>query len=109
MELALHNLINGMYSRDLSVKVRSAIKTRNRRGQYWGGFAFYGYELSPEDKHKLVVDEEVRHIIVKIFELCIEGFSTMQIAQKLNGMNVPCPAAVSYTHLDVYKRQQYYC
>ena len=92
MELALHNLINGMYSRDLSVKVRSAIKTRNRRGQYWGGFAFYGYELSPEDKHKLVVDEEVRHIIVKIFELCIEGFSTMQIAQKLNGMNVPCPA-----------------
>lgn len=92
MELALRNLINGMYSQDLSVKVRSAIKTRNRRGQYWGGNTFYGYMLAPDDKHRLVVDEEVREIIVMIFELCVKGFSTMQIAQKLNEMDIPCPA-----------------
>lgn len=92
MELALRNLINSMYSRDLSVKVRSAIKTRNRRGLYWGGGSFYGYELAPDDKHRLVVDEEVRSVIVMIFELCVDGLSTMQIAQKLNMMEIPCPS-----------------
>ena len=92
MELALRNLINGMYSRDLSVKVRSAIKTRNRRGQYWGGNTFYGYALAPDDKHRLVVDEEVRKVIVMIFELCVEGLSTMQIAQRLNELDILCPA-----------------
>lgn len=40
LELALRNLINGLYSRDLSVKVRSANKTRSRRGEYWGGALF---------------------------------------------------------------------
>ena len=37
LELALRNLINNMYSRDLSTKVRSAFRTRNLRGEYWGG------------------------------------------------------------------------
>lgn len=92
LELALRNLINSMYSQDLSLKVRSAIKTRNRRGLYWGGSTFYGYKLDPEDKHHLVIDEEVRDVVVMIFQLCIEGLSTMQIAQKLNQMGIPCPA-----------------
>ena len=67
MELALRNLVNGMYSKDLSLKIRSAVKTRNRRGMYWGGQAFYGYRLDPADKHKLLVDEAVRATIERIF------------------------------------------
>lgn len=97
MELALRNLINGMYSKDLSVKVRSAIKTRNRRGKYWGGQTFYGYKLHPKDKHKLIVDEAVCHNIEIIFDMCISGMSTMQIAKKLNALGIPSPA--------VYKKQ----
>ncbi len=91
LELALRNLINGLYSKDLSVKVRSAIQTRNRRGQYWGGGSFYGYQLNRQDKHKLMVDEEVRPVIQQIFGLCIEGFSTAQIAQRLNEQGTPPP------------------
>ena len=68
LELALRNLINGLYSKDLSIKVRSAIKTRNRRGQYWGGGAFYGYLTDPKDKHKLIVDEDTRSVVEDIFE-----------------------------------------
>lgn len=92
IELALHNLINGMYSKDLSVKIRSAIKTRNRRGQYWGGSSFYGYLPDPQDKHRLVVDEAVRQNVELIFELCIAGMSTMQIAKHLNDLGIPSPA-----------------
>lgn len=93
VELALRNLINGLYSKDLSVKVRSAIQTRNRRGQYWGGNAFYGYRLDPEDKHKLVVDKETSPVIQRIFERCTDGLSTAQIAQELNEEGIPSPAA----------------
>ena len=93
MELALRNLVNGMYSKDLSLKIRSAVKTRNRRGLYWGGQAFYGYRLDPTDKHKLLVDESVRTTIEKIFEWCIAGNSTMEIAKRLNALKIPSPAA----------------
>ena len=55
LELALRNLINGLYSKDLSVKIKSANKTRSRRGEYWGGTAFYGYRLDPKNKHKIIV------------------------------------------------------
>ena len=92
LELALRNLINGMYSQDLSVKVRSAIRTRNKQGQYCGGYCFYGYLLDPEDKHRLIVDESVRHIIVRIFDECIGGKSLSQIAAGLNEDGVPTPS-----------------
>lgn len=91
LELALKNLINGLYSKDLSIKVRSAIKTRNRHGRYWGGGAFYGYLPSPNDKHKLIVDEEVRPVVCRIFDRCIDGLSTAQIAQELNEDEIPSP------------------
>ncbi len=91
IELALRNLINGMYSRDLSVKIRSANKTRSRRGDYWGGFAFYGYLLNPRDKHKLIVDQEVVPIILRIFQECIDGLSASQSAKGLNTDGIPSP------------------
>lgn len=93
LEIALRNLINGMYSRDLSVKSRSAIATRNRQGKYWGGFAFYGYILDPEDKHRILVDEEVRSVVQRIFYECISGYSTAEIAKRLNSDGIPSPAA----------------
>lgn len=50
MELAFRNLIYGMYSRDISMKVRSALKTRRKSGAYIGGHPFYGYQKDPQDK-----------------------------------------------------------
>lgn len=92
LDLALHNLINGLYSQDLSVKIRSAYKTRSRQGQYCGSTGFYGYIVDPADKHHLIVDEEVRPVIVKIFSLCIDGHTTAEIAQVLNKEGVPPPS-----------------
>ena len=97
MDIALRNLINGLYSADLSKKVRSAMRTRNRRGEYGGGAAFYGYQLDPQNKKHLVVDENVRHIIEMIYRDCLSGLTQRQIAQKLNRMGIPSPST--------YKRQ----
>lgn len=98
IELALRNLINSLYSKDLSVKIRSANRTRNRRGEYWGGSAFYGYILDPKDKHKLLIDSEVVDIVRRIFRECIAGSSASQIAKRLNDDGIPSPVR--------YKRQQ---
>lgn len=102
IELAFRNLINGMYSKDLSVKIRSAIKTRCRRGEYMGGFAFYGYTMAPKEKHKIVVDEQVRHIIIRIFDECIAGSSMMQIAKRLNDDGVPSPVVHKRNNGGIY-------
>lgn len=91
LELALRNLINGLYSKDLSIKVRSAIKTRNRRGDYCGSGGFYGYLVDPENKRHLIVDEEVRPVVEEIFALCINGLTTAQIAVRLNEERIPPP------------------
>ncbi|NBJ95904.1 hypothetical protein D5282_00880 [bacterium 1xD8-48] len=58
------NLVNILYSRELSKKIRSAQMARNE--EYLYGDARYGYEKSPEDKHWLVVDPEVAR---KIFTM----------------------------------------
>lgn len=57
LELAIRNLVNGMYSKDLSLKIRSANQARRKQGFYHScGHAFYGYQLDPIDKRKLIVD-----------------------------------------------------
>jgi len=91
MELAFRNLINSMYSRDISVKVKTARKTRERKGEYIGGHPFYGYLKDPSDRHHLIVDETVRPVIEDIFDMSIQGMSTMEIARALNERNIPCP------------------
>ena len=58
MSVALKNMLNAMYSRDLSRKVRSAMKTHAKNGEYMPAFPKYGYIKDPEDKHHLVIDPE---------------------------------------------------
>lgn len=102
LELSLRNLINGLYSRDLSVKVRSANKTRSRRGEYRGGSAFYGYRLDPKDKHHLLVDQETAPVVVRIFEECIAGKTAAQIARALNDDDIPSPASYKEKNGEFY-------
>lgn len=102
LELALRNLINSLYSRDLSVKIRSANKTRSRRGEYWGGTAFYGYSLDPHNKHKIIIDENAGSVVTRIFDECIDGVSASQIARNLNDDNVPSPSAYKKMKGDFY-------
>ena len=55
--LPIKNLMNDSYSRDISVKIRSHLEVKKRKGQFVGAFAAYGYLKSPDDKNQLVVDD----------------------------------------------------
>ena len=101
-ELALRNLINGLYSQDISIKIKSANRVRNKQGKYWGGCGFYGYNVDPKDKHRLVVDENVRPIITRIFTECADGITMAETARRLNEEGVPSPLAYKMKHGGFY-------
>ena len=73
MSVALKNIINSMYSRDLSKKVKSAMGTRAVRGEYMGAFAPYGYVKNPDNVHQLIPDEEAAEVVRFVFTMAAEG------------------------------------
>ena len=89
MSVALKNLVYGMYSADLSKKIRSARDTRVRNGEFVGQFAPYGYMKNPEDKHELLIDENVAWVVRRIFRQAADGVSHTEIARQLNEEGIP--------------------
>lgn len=92
----LKNLINEAYAKDVSKKIETAIAVKQKKGEFIGARAPYGYQKSPEDKHRLIVDEEVRQVIVDIFEWKAAGLGYATIARKLNEAGVPSPSRYRY-------------
>lgn len=90
MDVAFRNFINENYSRDLSVKVRSAMKVRMKEGRFVNHVP-YGYKKHPSDKHQMVPDELTAPIVREIFLSVIGGKSTTQIAKDLNARGVLTP------------------
>ena len=91
--LPIKNFINDSYCRDISMKVKSSQKTKRQRGEFIGAFAPYGYKKNKKQKNHLVVDKNVSHIIRKIFEMKIEGYSSKAIADEMDKLGVQTPGA----------------
>lgn len=92
------NIINEQYARDISRKVRSALDTKRKKGDFIGAFACYGYKKDDNNKNRLVIDDEAADIVKNIFQWFISGTAKLSIATKLNEMGIPCPSE--------YKRQK---
>lgn len=102
MSVALKNLVYGMYSADLSKKIRSARDTRVRNGEFVGAFAPYGYVKDPKDKHKLLVDENVAWVVRRIFQMAADGVSFAEITRQLNDAGIPSMALYRIQKNDGY-------
>ena len=85
------NLINDAYCKDISVKIRSQLEIKRKKGQFIGAFAVYGYLKDEEDHNKLVVDTFASEVVRSIFKWKLEGMSQGRIADKLNMQGVLCP------------------
>ena len=96
LTVILKNLINDMYAKDISRKVKSAYHTMQKNGEYVASRTPYGYMKSPENKHKLVMDEEVAPIVREIFRWKSEGMNNTAIARKLNNNGVTSPSNYFY-------------
>jgi DNA invertase Pin-like site-specific DNA recombinase len=87
--IALKNLMHDRFLKDVSHKVGQAFQAKKERGEYTGGFAPFGYKLSPNEKGKLVIDEESAPIIKDIFRWRAEGMGLRGICRRLNEMGIP--------------------
>ncbi len=105
------NVINEMYARDTSKKIRSAFATKMRDGAYIAAFAPYGYQKDPVDKNHLVVDRQSGQVVKRIFRMAAEGAPPTEIARSLNERGIPPPAVyrcMTHDGLDVnaYSKRQ---
>ena len=82
--LALKNLVNALYCKDASKKVRAAKAVLAKQGKYIAAFAPFGYQKSEDDKHMLVPDPVTAPVVQLIFELAIKGMKYTEIANYLN-------------------------
>ena len=86
-------IMNDMYAKDISRKIKSVKRDKQRKGQFIGGKPVYGYKMHPTEKNKIVIDKEAAPTVRRIFGMALEGMSCRQIATQLNAEGVPTPAA----------------
>ena len=65
------SILNDMYSKDLSKKIRTALHTMQKEGKWVGGRTALGYMKDPNDKNKLIICESEAKIVKKIFNMAI--------------------------------------
>ena len=89
----MRNLLNDAYCRDISIKIKSQLAVKRKRGDFVGSFATYGYQKDPSNHTKLIVDELAAETVQNIFHWKINGMSNQGIANRLNAKKVSSPAA----------------
>lgn len=84
-EITLKNIVNDMYAKDISVKIKTSKHNRARNGYFIGSVPPYGYKVVKlKEGQKLEVDENVRFIVEEMFRLTLEGKSQYEVAKHFN-------------------------
>ena len=81
MVASFKNLVNDVYAKDISRKIITAFRTKQKNGEYIGLVAPYGYLKSAENKNKFVIDEKTAPAVKKIFELYAGGYGLDRMVQ----------------------------
>lgn len=105
------NVINELYAKDISKKIKSAFITKMKNGKYIGNFAPYGYLKSPSDKNALIINPETAPIVREIFKMAAQGKRPVDIARILNERKIPSPAVYKckinpHLELDNYTKRR---
>ena len=105
LDAAISNFINTMYSRDLSVRLKSAYKARWTRGIDVRALVPFGYKREPHDKEKWSIDREAAKVVRDIFEWAADGWRVMNIVDRLNELQLETPSA--YKKKTLHYRTRY--
>ena len=95
------NILNDMYSRDISKKVLAGRMTRSRQGKFCGGQPPLGLMRDPDDNGHLIIDPETAPIIRRIFDLALDGFGNMKICKVLMEERIPITRMQTGTDCDI--------
>lgn len=90
--IMLRGMANQYYITDISKKIRANKNAMKQTGQFVEHYAPYGYKKQENDKHKIIIDEDVADNIRKIYDMYIEGKKSNQIAEYLNSNKIKNPS-----------------
>ena len=90
LSVSLQNLVNAMYSRDISKKVSTALRAQMETGRFRNRNLPYGY-LWNEDKTSYAVDEEAAAVVRQIFEWKLQEVSVYTIVERLKAGGIESP------------------
>ncbi len=85
-------IMNDMYAKDISKKIKSSLKAKMKEGKWVGGRPPFGYNQDKNDKNHLVINQKQAAIVKRIFNMCLEGLSFYQIAKQLTNERIKTPA-----------------
>ena len=100
------NILNDMYARDISKKIKGAKRQRAKQGLFVGSQTPYGYRLQEDGTRRLCVDPEAAEVVRTIYALALQGLGDCKIAQALEQQEILTPSAYKYRNGD--KRFGYY-
>ena len=102
-EVTLKNIINDMYAKDISVKIKTSKHNRARNGYFIGSVPPYGYKIKKsKEGQKLVIDENVRFIVEEMFDLTLQGKSQYEVAKHFNEKGY-APGMIYYKTGRIYR------
>lgn len=90
------NLFNEWFAKDTSRKVKNSLHAKHLAGERTFTYAPLGYKRDPDIKNRLMVDDETRWIIEKIFDLAFHGAGPAKITTILVDEQVPTPGWLNY-------------
>lgn len=92
LEVPMHSMVNENHAAETSFKVRRTFDNQREQGKFIGAFAGYGWKKDPEDKHKLIIDEEPYEVMQMMKDWVLAGDSASMVKNKLNELGIPSPA-----------------
>lgn len=88
------SLLNDLYARDISKKVRSALDAKRREGKFIGAAAPYGYQKSASDHNLLEPDPGTAPYVRLLYTEFLKTGSLSATARRLTSLGIPTPSAV---------------
>jgi len=95
------NILNDLYAKDISRKVKSAKRQRALRGYYISAQPPYGYRIDPKDGNHLIIDPDAAAHVRSIFQYAIDLLRPAEIAKRLTQMGVESPSVYKAKHGDL--------
>ncbi len=86
-------IMNDMYAKDISKKVKTSLRSRMKDGLYVSGRCPFGYMKDPNNKNHLIINEEQAETVKLIFDLALQGNTYHFIAQELTKRKIKTPAS----------------
>lgn len=99
--LPFKNILNEMYVRDISKKIKHAKHQRAKQGLFIGSQAPYGYRRNENAPNHLVPDTEAAEVVKTIFSLAEKGLGNVAIARELQSRQIITPAVYKYQKGDM--------